>query len=89
MKGGKNVNYTLVHMEAVQRGDYISIEKSGNKYLVFLGHKRDGEESEFVHKEFDSLQAAYKVYEKLSLWLVFGLYSFKDRKSYLLTGTMD
>ena len=65
---------------------HLTIEKIGNKYAVYL----TGDEMPHVYtsRTFDTLMDAYKVYEKISSWFIFGCYSFDDRREYLMTGTM-
>ena len=83
------MNYTLVTMEEVHGNDFIGIDADGNKYSVYLGHKEEGMDTIFSSRKFDTLLEAYAIYEKLASFFVFGLYSYKERKSFLLTGTVD
>lgn len=62
----------------------LEIGVQGNKYTVSLG--RSGE---WTRNTFDSMADAYKVFEKLSSWLVMGLYSEAAKRQYLTTGTME
>ena len=62
----------------------LSIEKHGNRYVVELMNMA----LETTRRSFDTLMDAYKVYEKIASWFVFGYYSEADRRSFLATGTM-
>lgn len=59
------------------------IGKEGNRYTVSLG--RNGE---WTRNTFDSITDAYKVFEKLSSWLVMGLYPESAKRQFLATGKM-
>ena len=80
------MNYTIATFEQVHGNLNIDISKSGNKYVVGIWDK---EEHASTNKTFDSLQDAYKVYEKLISWCVFGYYTDKAKKQFLTTGTME
>lgn len=62
----------------------LSIDVHGNEYIVWLFN-----ENGRTKKYFKDLKDAYKVFEKLSSWIIFGYYSEKDRRQFLETGTMD
>lgn len=62
----------------------LEIGRKGNKYTVSLG--RSGE---WTRNTFDSMADAYKVFEKLSSWLVMGLYPEAAKRQFLATGTME
>ena len=80
------MNYTIASFEQVHGNLNIDISASGNKYVVGIWDK---EKHESTTKTFDSLQDAYKVYEKLISWCVFGYYKDSDKKQFLKTGTME
>lgn len=63
----------------------LTIDTKGNKYTVGLYNK---ESKQYTHNDFDNLNDAYKVFEKLSSWLIYGLYSEESKRDYLLTNTM-
>ena len=77
------MEYTIARMES--RNISLSIDKIGNEYLVGLWDKEDHSSTT---KRFGTIELAYKVFEKISSWLVFGYYSNEDKKTYLKTGTM-
>lgn len=83
--------YTIASLESPHTGDTLEINKDGNKYVVYLTHKdEDGGEpySLHAHRKFDELGDAYKVFEKLSSWIIYGFYDFYQRREYLLTDAM-
>ena len=83
--------YTIASLESPHTGDRLDINKNGNKYIVYLTHKDEDSGEPYslhAHREFDSLNDAYKVFEKLSSWIIYGFYDFYHRREYLLTGTM-
>lgn len=79
--------YTIATMQGhcTDRPLTLEIEAQGNKYSVSLYSK----EGSTTRRVFDELTDAYKVFEKLSSWIVFGYYSEEDKRKYLETGTMD
>lgn len=83
--------YTIASLKSPHTGDTLEINKAGNKFVVYLTQKiEDSGElcSLHAHRKFDELNEAYKVFEKLSSWIIFGHYNFYQRREYLLTGTM-
>ena len=78
--------YTIAQTKEVCKDNplTLSIEKSGNRYVVELMNTAH----ETTRRSFDTLMDAYKVYEKIASWFVFGCYSESDRRSFLATGTM-
>ena len=78
--------YTIAILDDVQGNLKLIIDKSGNKYTVALYNK---ETSEQTAQTFDSILEAYKVFEKLSSWIVFSYYTEKEKRQFLTTGTMD
>lgn len=84
------MNYSIAVLEECCKDDplKLDISKSGNKYTVTLARPTETGEHEYATQTFDSLMDAYKVFEKLSSWIIFSLYSYENKKSYLLTGTM-
>ena len=79
------MHYTIASFEQVHGNLVIDICSSGNKYDVGIWDK---EEHASTTKTFDRLSEAYKVFEKLVSWCVFGYYTDSDKKEYLKTGTM-
>lgn len=78
--------YTIAQTKEICKDNplTLSIEKSGNRYVVELMNMAH----ETTRRSFDTLMDAYKVYEKIASWFVFGCYSEADRRSFLATGTM-
>lgn len=74
--------YTIATLED-QIGTILSLVKDGNQYRVELYDKErhNGRSTEKV----DTIDAAYKIFERLVEPLVKGEYSFEDRYK-LLTG---
>ena len=62
----------------------VEIGVKGNEYTVSLGR-----EGQYTSNTFKSMADAYKVFEKLSSWLVIGLYSESAKRHFLETGTME
>ena len=81
------MHYTIVHMEECCKdlNMILDLEAEGNKYSVVYGSRI----GPWSRRQFDSLPEAYKVFEKLASWMVFGLYSEKNRREFLETGTMN
>lgn len=74
------MNYTKASLEDVQGNIEVNLDKDGNQYLVGIRH---AETKEYTHKTFDTLESAYKVFEKLSKAIIMGDYSYEQRKSFL------
>ena len=72
------MNYTIASMNDNNFNQSINLDKSGNKYLVGL---YNADTKEYCHREFDSINDAYIIFEKLSRCICFGNYSFSDRKA--------
>ena len=78
--------YTIAILEDVQGTLKLILDKAGNKYTITLYNK---ETKDSTHNTFDTLPDAYKVFEKLSSWIIFSYYSEAAKRQYLSTGTMD
>ena len=70
---------------SVSRQVHYSINKVGNKYAVRAYSDKGGRN---VSRTFDDLMDAYKVFEKIVFWVVFGLYADNDRMDFIEKGTM-
>lgn len=68
------MNYTVAITENVQLGNFVSIDKTGNKYDVCY----HGENIR-ARRTFDSMDEAYAVYEKVAKVVIYGLYSDDDK----------
>lgn len=80
------MNYTIATFEQVHGNLIVDISKSGNEYTVGIWDK---ELHESTTQTFHDLQEAYKVFEKIVSWCVFGFYKDSDKKKFLKTGTME
>ena len=78
------MNYTIATMKCPNSGSQLTIDKSGNGYTVHYSHA-----GEHTSRKFSDINEAYKVFEKLSSCMIYGLYAHNDRRQYLLTDTMD
>lgn len=80
------MDFMITSVDDVSREVNYSINKVGNKYTVrAYSHKN----KEIVSRTFDDLMDAYKVFEKIVSWIVFGLYADKDRMDFIEKGTME
>ena len=76
--------YTIATMTECRENPLtLEIGKKGNKYTVCLGRHGD-----WTCQTFDSLEEAYKVFEKASSWLIMGLYPEAAKRHFVKTGTM-
>ena len=84
------MNYSIAVLEECCKGKplKLSISRLCNQYTVGLSKLNDNGVYDHATRTFDSLTDAYKVFEKLSGWIIFSLYSDENKKAYLLTGTM-
>ena len=79
------MSYTIATFDQVQGNLIIDISTCGNQWVVSIWDK---EEHASTTARFDTLEDAYKVYEKMVAWSVFSYYSDEDKKTFLRTGTM-
>ena len=79
------MNYTIASFEQIHGNLNIDISKNGNQYVLGIWDK---EKHESTTSTFETLEDAYKVYEKLISWCVFGYYNDDDKKEFVRTGTM-
>lgn len=80
------MDFMITSVDDVSRQVHYSINKVGNKYAVRAYSDKDGRN---VSRRFDELMEAYKVFEKIVSWVVFGLYADKDRMNFIEKGTME
>lgn len=80
------MDFMITSVDDVSRQVHYSINKVGNKYAVRAYSDKDGRN---VSRRFDELTEAYKVFEKIVSWVVFGLYADKDRMDFIENGTME
>ena len=78
------MNYTIATLESPATGVRLDLAKRGNGYVI---HYSLG--GQLTSRMFDDINEAYKMFEKLSSWIIYGLYAHNDRRQYLLTDTMD
>ena len=74
------MNYTIASLEDIQNDLTLDMVKNGNKIQVQLHHIGI---REMTYKEFNTMQEAYSVFEKISKCICFGEYSYKDKKNML------
>lgn len=79
------MNFTIVDVDDISREVHYGIVQDGNKYLVVAHSDKNGRN---VSRMFDDLMDAYKVFEKIVSWIVFGLYADNDRMDFIEKGTM-
>lgn len=79
------MDFMITSVDDVSRQVHYSINKVGNKYDVRAYSDKTGRN---VSRRFDELMEAYKVFEKIVGWIVFGMYSDNDRMDFILKGTM-
>ena len=80
------MNYTIAIVTAPQRDFEVSMVKDGNKYIVAASchHEHEGEGfkahgNEYASHRYNSIAEAYKMFEQMSRFIVYGLYSNSDR----------
>lgn len=74
------MHYTISSLNDVQFDQMLDLNKTGNKYSVYLYHK---DTKKVAHKTFDNIGDAYAIFEKLARHICFGDYSFNDRMAML------
>ena len=79
------MDFMITSVDDVSRQVHYSISKVGNKYAVRAHNDKNGRS---VSRTFDELMEAYKVFEKIVSWVVFGLYADNDRMDFIGKGTM-
>lgn len=72
------MSYIIMHTVDTATGMGLALTKTGNEYRVEIHHER-----EHSAKTFESLDDAYKAYEKISYCIAFGLYSVQQRREML------
>ena len=80
------MDFMITSVDDVSRQVHYSINKVGNKYAVRAYNDKNGRS---VSRRFDEPMDAYKVFEKIVSWIVFGLYADKDRMDFIEKGTME
>ena len=87
-KGGADMNYTIAVLEECNFGEgklNLTIDRSGNKYLVGLYNT---DTKEYTYNTFDSIDDAFKVFSQLSEWIIKSYYTEECKRHYLLNGTI-
>jgi len=74
------MNYTIAIIEDVQGVIRVNLDKSGNKYLVGVYNT---ETKEYLHNTFSNINEANDIFQKLSLAIITGAYSYEQRKQIL------
>ena len=70
--------YTIATMSDTHGDMSIDFDKSGNMYLICL---RNTETNELTYKEFADHADAVELFNKLSMAILTGCYSYEDRKA--------
>lgn len=74
------MNYTIATTTDINFEQEVSFDKSGNKYVVYLMNKENGERAS---KQFDKIEEATAAYMKIVEAFLTGCYSWKDRAGFL------
>lgn len=74
------MDFMITSIDDVSRQVHYSINKVGNKYAVRAYSDKTGRT---VSRRFDELEEAYRVFEKIVSWIVFGMYTDKDRMDFI------
>lgn len=74
------MDFMITSVDDVSRQVHYSINKVGNKYAVRAYSDKDGRS---VSRRFDELTEAYKMFETIVYWIVFGMYTDKDRMDFI------
>lgn len=80
------MDFTITSVDDVSREVNYSINTAGELYEVRAYSKKSGR---IARREFDELMEAYKVFENVVSWIVFGMYADKDRMDFIENGTME
>lgn len=80
------MDFMITNVDDVSRQVHYSINMVGNKYAVRAHSDKNGRN---VSRMFDEPTEAYKVFETIVRWIVFGLYADKDRMDFIENGTME
>ena len=83
------MNYTIATLKEYNMGNgnlELSIDKSGNSYLVCLYNT---ETKKYTYNVFDSIDDAFKVFSQLSEWIVKSYYTEEYKCEYLRTVIID
>lgn len=72
--------YTIAIMQDIQNGQVVTLDKNGANFTVWL---QNTDKKEKTRKNFESIDDAYTVFEKLSHAIITGCYSYGQRKAML------
>lgn len=72
------MNYTIATLNEVHGDINVDFVKSGNMYLICL---RNTEINELTYKKFANHADAVGLFNKLSMAILTGCYSYEDRKA--------
>ena len=75
------MNYTIVSLREYGGDFTMSLDKSGNKYVVSI---HGSTSFEYKSRTFDKMEDAQEKFTTISGWCCGGLYSFSDRAAYLM-----
>ena len=82
------MNYTIAVLEECNMGEgnlKLNIDRSGNKYLVGLYNIVT---KVYTHRMFDTIDDAFKIFNKLSEWIVKSYYDEEYKRDYLLNNVL-
>lgn len=74
------MNYTIASLEDIQLGQTIDFDKDGNCYIIII---RNNETKETRTKRFENIGIAYEVFQRLTMAVLNGCYSFEQRAQIL------
>lgn len=72
------MSYSIMHTIDTASGMGLALTKIGDEYRVEIHHER-----EHSAKTFETLNDAYKAYERIAYCIAFGLYSVQQRREML------
>ena len=79
------MDFMITSVDDVSRQVHYSINKCGNNYAVRAYSDKNGRS---VSRWFDEPEEAYKMFEKIVYWIVFGMHTDKYRMDFIEKGTM-
>ena len=80
------MDFMITSIDDVSKQVHYSINKVGNKYAVRAYSDKTGRN---VSRRFDKLTEAYKVFERIVYWIVFGLHADNDRMDFIEKGIIE
>lgn len=74
------MDFMITSVDDISRQVHYSINKVGNKYAVRAHSDKTGRN---VSRRFDELTEAYKVFETIVHWVVFGMHTDNYRLDFI------